>query len=235
MQGRILFVTLLLTASCMDSPSDQSATCQRDADCGTCGRCEDGRCKPAAGQIILQPGPGEAKDIWTTDTYPHTDVPRQGGGLDDFKLEVGGWDDIYHSLIEFDLSGLPASSPLVSLELFPGVPKGDGTTAIFLDRITEPWDWKTQGTGPDRERLWWVDRPDAEPLSPDALPEPVVGTWYRIDLTELFNRWQDGTYPNYGVQLRPERNDNRWSIFWSGDNEDVPELRPRLVVSCPVP
>ena len=38
---------------------------------------------------------------------------------------------------------------------------------------------------------------------------PLVGQWYSIDITDLYNAWQNGTHPNHGLQLRPVRNDNR--------------------------
>lgn len=52
-----------------------------------------------------------------------------------------------------------------------------------------------------------------------------------IDITDLYNTWQNGTYPNYGVQLRPVSNDNRWAELYSSDYLGDPNLRPRLVVT----
>ena len=51
-------------------------------------------------------------------------------------------------------------------------------------------------------------------------------------MTDLYNAWMDGTYPNYGLQLRPTTN---WpavfNVFWSSDYLEDPSLRPRLVVT----
>jgi len=186
----------------------------------------------AADQITLQPGPTEGKDIWTTSVFssaPGGGGP--GGGLDDDRLLIGGWGDTYISLLEFDLSSLPDQALSVTLQLYSGPPSpiGVGKTRVFLDRITEFWDWRTQGTGADHERLWWADRPAAVALS-GPLANPLPGEWYSIDITDLYNAWQSGLYPNCGLQLRPESTNNRWSVFHSSDYLDDPSLRPKLVI-----
>lgn len=103
-----------------------------------------------------------------------------------------------------------------------------------LDAIVEPWDWRTQGSGRDRERLWWADRPDAEKWNTEALPVPVLGEWYAVDITELFRAWQGGAYPNHGLQLRPlDISNNNFNDFYSSDYLLEPELRPKLVITSP--
>jgi len=182
-------------------------------------------------EIILQPGPGEGKDIWTTSVYSYAPGGGgPGGGLDNERLEMGGWGDSYYILIEFDLTALPPVALSARIELFVWQSKGYGNTGVYLDRITEFWDWRIQGTGSDLERLWWADRPSATQWVSSSLSAPTVGQWYSIDITDLYNAWQDGTYPNYGVQLRPVSNNNRWNEFYSSDYINNPSLRPKLVV-----
>lgn len=182
-----------------------------------------------AADVVLQPGPTDGKDIWTTSVYSYAEGGGgPGGGLDDEWLQVGGWADEYHSLIEFDLSTMPEVADSATLQLFVGQAKGYGTTAMYLDRITEFWDWRIQGTGSDRERLWWADKPDATNVT--DLPAPTVGQWYSIDITDLYNEWKSGTYPNYGIQLRPQNVFNTWNEFYSSDYVGTPALRPKLVV-----
>jgi hypothetical protein len=170
------------------------------------------------------------KDIWTTSVYsyaPGGQLP--GGGRDDHQLLVGGWGDEYYSLLEFDLTGLPSHASSARLELYCYQTPETTATPMYLDRITQFWDWRIQGTGRDRERLWWADRPSAELWRPDPLPAPTGGAWYSIDITDLYNAWKSGTVPNYGLQLRPVNNWNDWSQFYSS-NHDNPALRPQLVV-----
>lgn len=181
--------------------------------------------------VLAQGAPGQpGKDIWTTSVYSFAPGGlNPGGGLDNEELVAGGWGDEYVSLLEFNLAGLPSHASSVRLELFCYRNRGDTTTPLYLDRITQPWDWRTQGTGRDRDRLWWADRPSYIPWRADPLPMPVVGQWYLIDVTDLYNAWQGGSIPNYGMQLRPTSTGNSWSEFYSADSSD-PAFRPRLVI-----
>jgi hypothetical protein len=185
-----------------------------------------------AAEFARQPGPLEAKDIWTTSDFsfaPGGGGP--GGGKDDERLRVGGWGDQYYSLLEFDLTGLPAKASSAVVYLYCYLQRGGGTR-MHLDRITEFWDWRTQGTGSDRERLWWADKPATSPWVPGIVPNAVQGQWYALDITTLYNAWQDGTFPNHGVQLRPlQFRNNNFNEFYSSDYTADPSLRPVLVVS----
>jgi hypothetical protein len=182
-------------------------------------------------QDVLQPGPENGKDIWTTSVYSYAPGGGgPGGGLDNEWLLVGGWGDSYYTLIQFDLTGMPAIATSARVEFFVGQSTGTGNTGMYLYRITEFWDWKTQGTGADNERLWWADRPNATQWNPDTLSAPTVGEWYSIDITTLYNSWQDNTYENYGIQLRPTETWNKWNEFYSSDYIGDPSLRPRLVI-----
>jgi len=180
--------------------------------------------------VERQPSPTQVKDIWTTSVISY--VPGvgggPGGGLNDEWLKVGGWGDTYVSLMQFDLTGLPVQASKATVELFLPQASGAGVTSINVYRTVEYWDWKTQGTGTDHERLWWADKPKGELIAP-GLPPPQVGKWYSIDITGLYNSWQDGT-PNYGIQLWPTRTDNYWASFYSSDFVGDPALRPKLVV-----
>lgn len=115
--------------------------------------------------VILQPGPGEGTDIWTTSVYSYAPGGGgPGGGLDNEELRVGGWGDTYLALIEFDLTGLPQYATSAVLELYECNSHGGTSVPMYLDRITEPWDWDRN------DRLWWADRPSTVQWSPSALP-----------------------------------------------------------------
>ena len=184
------------------------------------------------GPLVVQPGPAESKDIWTTSGYsyaPGDNTP--GGGLNDDKLRVGGWGDLYYSLLQFDLTGLPVNASSAVLHLYCHSQSGGGTT-MYLDRITQAWDWRTQGTGRDRERLWWADRPATVQWSAGEVANPTQGQWYSVDITDLYNGWKNGTYQNYGLQFRPVNYfNNNFNEFYSADYLVEPGLRPKLVVT----
>jgi hypothetical protein len=181
--------------------------------------------------VLSQGAPGTVgKDIWTTDTFSYASDgnPYPGGGLDNDEIRVGGWGDTYYGLLQFNIASLPSHASSAYIELYVLSP-GPGTfTQIFVDRVTQDWDWRIMGTGRDHLRLWWADRPNAVSITPTALPKPKTGKWYRIDITDLYNAWKAGTYPNFGIQLRPSDNMNRWAYFASSQYSDA-SLRPRLV------
>jgi hypothetical protein len=134
---------------------------------------------------VIQPGPQNGKDIWTTSAFsfgPGGNRPPKrsllnprlgidshepgggilGGGSNDTDLKVGGWGDWYYSLMQFDLAEQPTNAASAVLYLYCFNLSGGGTP-IYLDRITEPWDWRTKGTGRDHDRLWWADKPATSP------------------------------------------------------------------------
>lgn len=191
--------------------------------------------------FVVQPGPSNSKDIWTTSVFSYDGSPGNigfgGGGRDNEELRVGGWGDLYYSLLEFDISGLPetVSSAYIELHPFPSPDTRFRPVGMQLYRITDFWDWRTMGSGPDRERLWWVDRPPAVPWTadePQPMPAPISGEPYRIDITNLYNAWQadNNNINNFGIQLRPTGNFANQNYFRSSEYSDDPSLRPKLVV-----
>lgn len=199
-------------------------------------------CTPT-GPTIVQPGPSEGKDIWTTSVFSYAGNPkRPGGGLDNGELRVGGWGDDYHALIEFNTTNLPPRAQRAVVELY-AVPYSDGQYApveMQLERIVQPWDWRTNGTGLDRNRLWWADRPRSALWTGDGqnpLPQPQTDSWYSFDITNLYNAWQihGNGIDNFGIVLRPIANNQRMNNFVSSNNLAYPNLRPKLVVHPEAP
>lgn len=183
--------------------------------------------------VEIQPGPTDGMDIWTTSVYSYAacSTPGPGGGLYDSELRVGGWGDLYYSLLEFELTGLPQQASSAVLELFCFNDGAPSTTPLYVDRITDFWwDWKSSGHGCDFNRLWWVDLPSSIQWSVSPVDAPAWGQWYSIDLTGLYNAWQAGTYPNYGIQLRPAENFNTFDAFYSSRYMSDPTLRPKLII-----
>ena len=185
---------------------------------------------PGPGSYTCQPGPGDGKDIWTTSLFGGSSGEAAGGGDADADLRVGGWGDWYYALLQFDLAGMPTNARSAMLCLYC-VKTLRGGARLYLDRITAHWNWKTSGTGRDHERLWWADRPPTSPWRTNTLPVPSAGEWYTIDVTDLYNAWQSGAHPNYGVQLRPETNSNGYfDYFCSSRYTNNPSFRPKLLV-----
>ncbi|MFN8669403.1 MAG: DNRLRE domain-containing protein [Gemmatimonadaceae bacterium] len=165
--------------------------------------------------VTLQPDASQGVDVWITSVFSYGD----DWGVDDDRLQVGGWGDYYHTLLKFDVSALPANATSAVIELFP-FSRGDQSTPVSmtLHRVTSSWD----------ESVGWFTRPGATPVS--ALPAPQPGSAYQIDITALYNAWKSGALPNFGIELRPTANDNRFNVFRSSDYTSDPTRRPRLVV-----
>lgn len=189
-------------------------------------------CIAHAAPVVLQPGPDTSQDIWTTSTFAY--APGQtypGGGLADYRLRVGGWGDSYYSLLQFNLAGMPQQATSVKLNLFCFSNNNGSPVQMNLFRNTSPWDWRTTGTGSDHERLWWADQPTVTPVSSSVIA-PIAGNWYSVDVTSLYNDWQSGAVPNFGVELRPLAINNNWNEFCSSRYTDDATLRPNLVIDA---
>lgn len=167
-------------------------------------------------EVVLQPGPSDGMDVWVTSIYDY----GSNYGVDDYRLQVGGWADKYYSLIWFDLSATPVEATKVTLWLYC-IPKtvkdASKSVSMYLDYVTSPWD----------ENTGWYSKPPATQVG--VLPAPILNNWYAVDLTGLYNQWQAGTLINYGIQLRPTSVANQWNNFASSDYSDS-SLRPMLVV-----
>lgn len=165
--------------------------------------------------LVFQPGP-EGLDAWITNVFDYGD----DYGVNDGKLQVGGWADWYHTLISFDINELPNEVSSVKLYLYC-YSRGDQSTPVpmELDRVTEPWN---ENTG------WHTPRPSSAFVS--SLPAAIPESWYVIDITGEYQLWKSGEVENFGLQLRPTANNNRFNVFRSSDYVEIPEQRPKLVI-----
>lgn len=157
-------------------------------------------------------------DIWITSYYSYND----NYGVNDERLRVGGWADYYHSLIKFDISSLPADATSVKLLLFCYSNDNASNVGMDLDVVTSPWD---NSTG------WYSPSPTTTYLK--TLDVPAVGSWYAIELTELYKQWKSGAIPNHGIQLRPLGIAHEFNEFRSSEYAADPTLRPKLVIATP--
>ena len=183
---------------------------------------------PAAAEIVYhQPTPFPAgvtngvhiSDCWTTNVYYGTICT-----LDD-KLQFGGWGDVYRTYIRFDASGLPKRVTKASL-LLTSFPKGDNSTPTpaTVQQVMGGWNPAT---------LKWASQPAAANFTSAAAPAP--GQKWAIDITTLFNDWQNGVVNN-GVRIDPVYMWNNFSLFRSS-RYSVDADRPILALEFtpPVP
>lgn len=166
-----------------------------------------------ADEITHQPDESVGTDVWVSSTY-------YGGGIDNEAIWVGGWGDSYYGLIMFDLTGLPpvATSAKILMYAYPFPDTRFSPVSMYLDRITSSWSEATK----------WSSKPSYANLG--TISTPASNNWYEIDVTALYNAWQDGTYVNYGIQLRPTSVSAKMTVFHSSDYVTDVTLRPKLVV-----
>lgn len=166
-----------------------------------------------ADEITHQPDGTAGTDVWVTSTY-------YGGGLDNEEIRSGGWGDSYYGLIKFDLTGLPpvATSAKILLYAYPFADTRFTPISMYLDRVTSSWTESTK----------WSGKPSYANLG--TISAPASNNWYEIDVTSLYNSWQDGTYVNHGIQLRPTSVNAKMTVFRSSDYTTDVTLRPKLVV-----
>jgi pimeloyl-ACP methyl ester carboxylesterase len=164
-----------------------------------------------SGEESLQPAT-DGQDNWITSVFSPF-------GRDEDRLLVGGWGDSYYSMLQFDISGLPATVQTAEVRLWAyPLPGESQPVGMGLYRITSAWNESTK----------WQTRPTATLIR--QLPAPVMNTWYTFDITEVFQGWKTGAFANYGLQLRPLSTNNRFNVFWSSDYGLDSNKRPRLVI-----
>ncbi len=166
-----------------------------------------------ADQIVYQPGTDEGIDVWFSSSY-------NPDGVDDDKLQVGGWSDEYRSLIRFNLNCLPDVADSAYLYLY-AYPRGDSSVPVSMNvyLLTSQWD----------ESSNFYD-----PLSgyfAGTVGAPTPGSWYVLNITSIYNGWKDGTYDNHGFAFLPTSTNNEFNVFRSSDYTADPSLRPKLVVN----
>jgi hypothetical protein len=165
--------------------------------------------------FVLQPGAESGTDAWITNFFDY----GSDFGVHDAQLQVGGWGDTYYSLIRFDLTSAPLHAVTAALVLQPFA-RGDASTAVPMQlyQVTSNWD----------NNVGWFSQPTAAFIR--DLPAPTVDFPYVVDVTALYNDWRTGRTANFGLELRPQANDNRFNVFRASSYLSDPNLRPRLII-----
>lgn len=163
------------------------------------------------------------KDIWSTSVYSYAPGGGgPGGGKEDDRLRVGGYGDEYVALIQFPVEVASDRQPkAVWLQMH--TLRDDGKPApIVIQPILSEWNWKRG------DRLWWKDLPAADSSQSLSFQAPEPNSLVRLDVTSLFQAWKNGKQ-NFGLMIRPLRNQNDYTTFYSTRASDV-EMRPKLTI-----
>jgi hypothetical protein len=179
--------------------------------------------------ITLQPG-AEGQDLWITNTFTYND----DYGVDNEQLKVGGWGDVYDSLIKFDLSAVHASHvSSATLKLYSLGDSGSTPTGISVENLQRSWD----------ETYGWFSyggvrgNPTSDPANLtyqhlSTVDAPGVG-WITIDITAAVNSWLADPASNNGLLLRPLSTNNNFDFFVSSDATGAnAQFHPTLVIQA---
>lgn len=166
--------------------------------------------------LLLVGTPTHAERIWYQPTPYPTSVTRgvhvwdgwvtnlyfNKAFIQDEKLQLGGWGDLYRTYIKLDTTGLPKNVTQAVIGFMPSA-KGDSSTPTKANVYLVTGDWAPSMT--------WTTQPTATYLG--WLSAPVPNQWWAFAITPWYNEWRNGT--NNGFRIDPQSNNNNVDLFRS--------------------
>jgi hypothetical protein len=169
-------------------------------------------------ELASQPGP-EGKDTLIISDDPNTNF--DGSSLAFGNFAMGDRE----SLIEWDISDLPAGAVITDAmtELYCMYASDAPTADVFLHMCTDSWDEST---------VTWNTKPSTTNEDKITADWPESDYWYAVDVTTFVDNWYTGTWDNYGMLVRADvPDDDIYAKFYSSDDEDHEQLRPKLTIT----
>jgi len=181
--------------------------------------------------LILQPGP-EGKDSFIEGEAGKTNL--NNGNHDELKTSslIG---KEYRTLLQFDLSALPASVVIQSAELELYLQSFGSVDVVEAHRLVSDWSengvtWDTH----DGTNSWISAGGDYDPAI--AASFLVDGTGPKTaNIKELVQAWADGSQPNYGlILISPPNAGGNENKYHSSDklSEPIPKLSITYACEC---
>ena len=162
---------------------------------------------------IITANPSTAHDKWFGTHYTQ-------GGMNNDILRVGGWGDAYYSIIRMPIHfNVPPRVIITRANLQLYSYGSYRPTSMRKYFVRDSW-VETSTTDHWDVRVWEQG---------SVIAPPEFGE-YSIDISGEFAAWYTSEYPNYGIALAPENNDNRFNHFLSTDNHQG-FGKPRIVVN----
>jgi hypothetical protein len=184
--------------------------------------------------VILQPNSANGKDGFISDNVPNS---GQGNSteFDAAAWTIGGVPLKIRSLIEFDLTSIPAGvtiqSAVLTLYNNPNSVNGNGngqhvnssgSNAAFLQRITSPW----------TEDVTWNTQPTTTTLNQVTLPQntdPFQN--YQLNVKTLLEDIIANPSAGYGFLLKLETESPFRLLAFASSNHPNAALHPKLEVT----
>jgi len=165
-----------------------------------------------------------------------TTIVRIGSGPDKAMLEAT--DGNAHPLLSFKLPAeLADKGSLIQATLKITKQSGNSTQAnraLAVHRLTRDWNKDASWVWARKDVAWTTPGGDyAEPAVASVTIDPGNGATngaYTLRIDSLVQGWADGSFPNYGMLLKPTRLVN--ALFVSFDGGNKPELTVRYFKRC---
>jgi len=165
------------------------------------------------------------------DTTVNSDMPHENFG-NYYALFLGRYEGraVYRSLLKFDMPVIPGENIITKVELvlyiirndYPAYPK-----VCNVYRLIENF---------DKSIVNYINQPPTDTIPCATLTiDDEVNAFIKIDVTELYNKWYRGEYPNCGLLLKAvDKNMDSLVAFYSKDfGEQL--YSPKLEVSFEEP
>jgi len=176
--------------------------------------------------VVIQPDANSGVDSYIEDNSPDA---NWDGYL---WLQVGYLTtpviSTTRALIKFNLSEIPKNAIILeaNLSLYWYFTSEDpGSSEFTVYRINESW---------NETNVTWNNQPDINTTiidSIDGFQAGNEGQWKTWNVTNTVQEWINGTYENYGFEIRKVDENSGGTIrFYSSDYETA-DLRPKLVVT----
>lgn len=128
------------------------------------------------------------------------------------------------SLIQFDLSSIPANATIASANLsiyMYACTNDSGSDLVHIDRTTTAWGEDTAN--------WNNYKKKFSAMQTGQAPCSSVSSYLTYTVTSLVAGWYDGTYSNYGFYLWGDENSPGYNREFA--SKENPTNKPKLVIN----
>lgn len=191
--------------------------------------------------VTLRPDAQKGKDANIT-YYAGSPNEANTNYGNDFRLNpivwtISGDPIIKRVLIEFDLSLIPYNAVITNANLSlyydttfisPPVDVHSGANAMWIERITSPWDENT---------VTWNNQPSTTSVNSVSIAASSSGTqdYLDMDVTNLILDMNSSRTDNYGFMLKLQTEQKYRNVVLSSSDHADRNLHPKLVVSYTIP
>ncbi len=132
------------------------------------------------------------------------------------------------SLMQFDLSSVPANSIIVSAQLtltgYNHWPPSGSDNSCYLQKLTSSWEEST---------VTWNTRPGYTATSQIGIAPSTSSTQnYTMDVKSWVSDWVNGISTNYGFILKRQTSTFLGALAFNSRDCTDPTKRPKLVIQC---